>query len=68
MSFEKEVEDIVRRGVEEGVNPDNISMEVPPRACLRPTAPPRGCTGGGCFNTVVPRCCSVAALHGRRSW
>merc|ERR1712216_225694 len=28
MSFEKEVEDIVRRGVEEAVNPDNISMEV----------------------------------------
>jgi hypothetical protein len=28
MSFEKEVEDIVGRGVEEGVNPDNIAMEV----------------------------------------
>ena len=28
LSWEQEVEDIVKRGVMEGVNPDNISMEV----------------------------------------
>jgi len=28
LTFEQEVEDIVKRGVEEDVNPDNIAMEV----------------------------------------
>jgi len=28
LPFEEEIQDIVRRGVEEGVNPDNIAMEV----------------------------------------